>query len=136
MKFFAKIALPVLATALLMPTAAMANGKLPFVGKRYFNFYGGSGTGEIITINKNGNVTIVSDVTAGSIFYGSAVVYRGKYKTLMPDGYGRYYRIKGNKIYLTDAKGQTLDGDSGDGCSGLNYGDDGDDFCVSWLRRE
>lgn len=52
---------------------------LPFVGKREFNFEGGSGTGQTITISKNGNTVIRLH---GSMAAGSQVgiVYKGKYK--------------------------------------------------------
>lgn len=123
MKFFAKIALPVLATALLMPTAAMASGKLPFVGKRYFDFtFFNVGGTQYITIDKNGNTTIGYMDADDKVI---AVAYRGKYKKLMKDNEdGYYYQIKGNKIYQIDGKGR------------MKY--DcwyGSDLCVNNLRK-
>ena len=69
----------IIALALLTATSpALAKAqKLPFVGTRYFNFAGGMGTEESITITKKGNVTIK--------IYGKSstgVLYKANTKTL------------------------------------------------------
>lgn len=60
---------------------------LPFVGKRFFNFLGGSGTGYTITIESNGNTVIQSHGTMNS-----STVYQGPFQETMEgitikDGY-------------------------------------------------
>jgi hypothetical protein len=50
------------------------NKKIPFVGKRYFNFLGGSGTGESIEISANGDVVYMSH---GVI--SSGITWKGKF---------------------------------------------------------
>lgn len=69
--------------------------KLPFTGKRWFNFYGGNGTGQTITIKSNGD-TLIEFHGHG----GSSIVYQGKFKNPMNAADGEGYSIKGNKIYL------------------------------------
>ncbi len=97
----------ILALALITATspALASSQKLPFVGKRSFNFYGGSGTDLSITINKNGTATIKSygSLAAGGQAY---TTYRGKYRTYLPDGDGGYYQIKGNTMRWLDANKQ------------------------------
>lgn len=120
MKLFSKLVLPVLLTMLTTPTVVLANSKLPFVGDRLFNFTGIGDGVESITISKNGNVTIQS--------YAAGVSYRGKYKTLMPSngglhGRGVFYKIKGNKIYLTNKSGKILKN-----CGWMGVGD-GNEAC-------
>ena len=68
---------------------------LPFTGERWFNFYGGNGTGMSITIKSNGDTLIE---THGK--FGSSIVYQGKFKNPMYDKDGDGYSIKGNQIYL------------------------------------
>ncbi|USZ14890.1 hypothetical protein NGM44_00360 [Moraxella sp. FZFQ2102] len=90
----------IIALALLIATSpALAKAqKLPFVGTRYFNFAGGMGTEESITITKKGNVTIK--------LYGKSaigVLYKGKYQNPIPiDGGAYYYQIKGSQIHMLD----------------------------------
>ncbi|PNP99056.1 hypothetical protein [Moraxella sp. RCAD0137] len=95
----------IIALALLTaisPALAKAQ-KLPFVGTRYFNFAGGMGTEESITITKKGNATVKAG--AGS----SITLYKGKYKNLLPmEGGEYYYQIKGNTIRMLD-KNKKLD---------------------------
>ncbi|OOS25544.1 hypothetical protein [Moraxella pluranimalium] len=100
MKSLSKLVLPVLLVMFIAPNVAMASGKVPFVGTRYFNI-NGTASGSSITIKKNGNV-VIEDAPG---FYGE--VYHGKYSTLMPAfESGRYFTIKGNKIYIVDSKGK------------------------------
>lgn len=58
-----------------------ALGQYPFMGKRYFNFFGGSGTEFSIKIDKEGNTKI--------IFHGTiseTIVYEGIFKDTIPIG--------------------------------------------------
>lgn len=68
---------------------------LPFTGERWFNFYGGMGTGMSITIKSNGDTLIEIHGK-----FSSSIVYKGKFKNPMYDAEGYAYSIKGNKIYL------------------------------------
>lgn len=78
---------------------------LPFIGKRKFNFMGGSGTEEVIIIKKDG-YTILKSV--GN--YGESINYEGPYKNIldMPAGdeSTMYYKINGNTISMVDANGK------------------------------
>lgn len=51
---------------------------LPFVGKRFFNFLGGSGTGYSITIESNGNTVIQRHGTVNS-----SILYQGLFQETM-----------------------------------------------------
>jgi hypothetical protein len=86
---------------------------LPFVGKRKFNFLGGSGTDEIIIIRKDG-YTILKSV--GS--YGEIINYEGPYKKIMDMPAGDestfYYKISGNTISMVDANGKIENNCKGD----------------------
>jgi len=62
--------------------------KIPFVGKRIFNFYGGSGTGNYVEISKNGIVKFVSGGRSRS-----TVDYKGDI-----NGRSNPYWIRGNII--------------------------------------
>jgi hypothetical protein len=98
--------------------SAQSVGKLPFVGKRYFNFLGGSGTNESITISANGNTLIESHGTASS-----SVLYQGAYQPDMPISYdggvSGYYRIVGNTVHSLDIdKAPAMDcRDEGEPCT-------------------
>jgi hypothetical protein len=59
-------------------TAPSPSASLPFVGKRYFNFLGGSGTGHTITIDGTGKTIIELH---GS--QQSSVLYRGPFRERM-----------------------------------------------------
>lgn len=71
--------------------------QLPFIGTRLFTFHGGNMTEESITIKKNGDVVIKTNTP------NPYILYKGKYKTLIPlkNGYG-YYKIVGNRIQWLD----------------------------------
>ena len=80
----------------VLPTLKYSN--LPFTGKREFNFYGGSGTGQTISIEKNG-LTVVE-------FHGttnSEIIYKGQFSNPIKDKDGSEYTIEGDKIYLIKA---------------------------------
>ena len=86
---------------------------LPFVGKRKFNFLGGSGTDEIIIIRKDG-YTILKSV--GS--YGEIINYEGPYKKIidMPAGdeSTMYYKVNESTISMVDANGKIESNCKGD----------------------
>ena len=73
--------------------------KLPFIGERIFNFYGGAGTGEYIKIKKNGD-TILGGCGDG-MDAKCIDSYKGKYSNPLPagDDKGGKYLINENKIY-------------------------------------
>lgn len=81
--------------------ASAAKQALPFIGTRYFNFLGGSGTGYSISIAANGTTKIQLHGTQSS-----SVEYEGNYTNpiVLKDG-GRLL-IKGNKIYGVTQKGE------------------------------
>ncbi len=84
--------------------------KLPFIGTRYFNFMGGTGTNQSITIDKNGKTTI-SKFFHGT-FHGTGstgVVYQGKFSNpITINYYGDIYKylFKDNNIYILDKDGK------------------------------
>jgi hypothetical protein len=59
-------------------TAPSPSAHLPFVGKRAFNFLGGSGTGHTITIDRTGNTVIELNGTMSR-----SVLYRGPFREQM-----------------------------------------------------
>ena len=73
-----------------------ATDKPPFVGEKSFNFMGGSGTGQSITIKKNGETTIILHGTSDS-----AVLYKGKFSNPIVAKDGSGWLFKDNKIYQT-----------------------------------
>ena len=79
---------------LLISNFVMAQGNLPFIGKKAFNFQGGSGTGYSISIEKNGN-TVIKFYPTG----GTSISYKGKFSNpiILKDGTG--WLFKNNKIY-------------------------------------
>ena len=74
--------------------------KLPFVGKRYFNFLGGTGTGYSIEIEPDGTTTVQFHGTASS-----AIEYRGRFSNPLLLSNDRALRIEGNSIYQVAADG-------------------------------
>ena len=72
--------------------------RIPFTGTRQFNFVGGEGTTQQITIKADGTTVVrfVSSASGGK----PLMLYRGKYKNPIPVGDGMSYLIKGNKIYI------------------------------------
>lgn len=76
-------------TLLSYPMLTNAKNKsIPFTGERWFNFMGGSGTGESIKISNSGATIITIHGTTSS-----EVIYRGKYK--------RYFRLYDGENYYT-----------------------------------
>ena len=73
----------------------------PFYGTRYFNFYGGNGTGQSITIEQDGTVTVERHGTMSS-----SVEYQGVFSNpiIFPDQTGLLF--KEGKIYRLRADGQ------------------------------
>lgn len=83
--------------SILSLSAAHAKPTLPFVGSAEVNWYGGNATNEVITITKNGNVTIIGETIDGQ----PVTIYKGKFTNPLKisDGNGSYYYYKfiGNK---------------------------------------
>ena len=81
--------------------------QLPFIGEKYFNFGGGSGTGSSITITKDGLVIIkgVPDPGAERMGAKGEIEFKGQYKTIIKTKDGIRYKIEADKISMVDAKG-------------------------------
>lgn len=92
---------------------------LPFVGKRLFNFAGGSGTGRSISIRADGFTRVESYGTAGS-----TVDYEGPFSNPIREATGAGLLFRDGRLYLT------MDGEIEKDCKG-----DGKD-CVSDLYPE
>lgn len=77
--------------------------KLPFVGTRRFNFLGGSGTGQSITINADGSTVIQLHGTMNT-----SVLYKGQFSNpiILDDGRGLLFR--GNKVHQVSSDGQIV----------------------------
>ncbi|MDO4251201.1 MAG: hypothetical protein Q4C68_06795 [Moraxella sp.] len=106
-----------------------ASTKLPFVGIRYFNFDGGTGTERSITITKNGQATIKLHG-----MYSIDTIYQGKYQNpllIKDDGSSYYYQIKGDKIYMLN-KDKKLE----HGCYPNERENFDDDRCIANLYPE
>lgn len=76
-----------------------AQADLPFVGKRRFNFSGGSGTAEFITIQSNGHTVIES---CGS---ECSIDFEGPFANPLKTQYG-IYRVEAKRIFELDEKGR------------------------------
>jgi hypothetical protein len=74
--------------------------KFPFIGTRYFNFMGGTGTNESITIEKNGTTTLKYVGHLSGRFGDPVILYKGKFSNPIKLKDGKAYLLKGNKIYL------------------------------------
>ncbi len=86
------------ATRLANPEATSPESpstELPFVGTRFFNFEGGSGTGQSITIEADGTTTVKAHGTMQR-----SIRYTGKFSNpiLFENGFG--VRLNGNKVQL------------------------------------
>ncbi|TAE61941.1 MAG: hypothetical protein EAZ87_00530 [Nostocales cyanobacterium] len=83
---------------------------LPFVGTKYYNFLGGSGTGESMTIENDGRVIIKVHGTQET-----EIIYRGKFSNplMIENEFGLL--IQGNKIYQLDVNGKMTTGCRGEG---------------------
>lgn len=106
--------LKILCTSFLLTFSLAAEAKkqkLPFVGKRYFNFMGGSGTGQSIRIYKNGHTVIKLHGKTST-----EVLFKGKYRKYIPV-YNKenYLMIIGkNSIAMLDRKKNQEFGCSGE----------------------
>ncbi|MFB2983667.1 hypothetical protein [Microseira sp. BLCC-F43] len=87
-----------------------ATQNLPFVGTRFFNFIGGNGTGQSITIQADGTTIIKSHGTVSS-----SVEYRGKFsnRIRLENGFGLI--LNDDKIYSLSPNGQIGKGCKGEG---------------------
>ena len=77
-----------------------ARADLPFVGKRRFNFSGGSGTAEFITIQNNGHTVVES---CGS---ECSIDFEGPFATPLKTQYGTY-RVEAKRIFELKDNGQS-----------------------------
>lgn len=94
-----KVALGFLLIA-LTSGSALAKPALPFIGTKNFNFMGGSGTGESITIKRDGTAKIMIHGTDGS-----AVQYSGRfsYSGMRSKEYPSLgWLFKNGKVYSTE----------------------------------
>lgn len=124
----AKISALMVALGVLPSYQALAqtSGKLPFVGTRYFNFDGGTGTQRSMTITKNGQTTIKLHG-----LYSIETIYQGKYQNplLIKDADSSYYyQIKGDKIHMLN-KDKQLER----GCYPTERAGFDDDRCIAKL---
>lgn len=79
---------------------AQARADLPFVGKRRFNFSGGSGTTKFITIQSNGHTVVES---CGS---ECSTDFEGPFTNPLKSRYG-IYRVEAKRIFELDEKGRS-----------------------------
>ena len=87
-------------SVVLMTTyfSAAYAANVPFVGTKYFNFEGGSGTAQNITIAANGYTVIKYCGVARC-----SLQYKGKFKNLVyVKDDKQYLFFKGNKVYNLD----------------------------------
>ncbi|MFA9202574.1 MAG: hypothetical protein ACEQSD_01060 [Flavobacteriales bacterium] len=98
-----KIAVSFLLIA-LASSSAFAAPALPFVGTKTFNFMGGGGTGESITIRRNGTAKIMIHGASGSyVEYSGRFSYSGMKNKDYPNlGWlfrdGKVYQIENGRI--------------------------------------
>lgn len=135
---FALSSMLILVLTFTLPSQALAKtahtkqatNQLPFVGTRYFNFDGGTGTERSITIAKNGQTTVKAHG-----LYAIDTIYQGNYQNplLIQDGNSRYYyQIKGDDIYMLN-KDKQLE----QGCYPTNERENFDDTrCIATLYPE
>ncbi len=79
-----------------------SNNQLPFIGLRYYNFFGGKANDESIFIKENGECIIKS---IGNLS-GVEVYYKGKYKNIIDIGNDTYYKIINDYVYSVDINGR------------------------------
>ncbi|WP_155523555.1 hypothetical protein [Nodosilinea nodulosa] len=89
--------------------AASTGAALPFFGERFFNFYGGNGTGESIIIELDGATTVSAHGTESS-----SVIYRGQFSNPIVTSEGERLQIEGDRISMVSANGQVIRGCSGE----------------------
>jgi len=95
-KTYAKIAL-IITVSSLVTTGLNAAQKLPFIGKRSYNFMGGSGTGQTIEIRKDGTMEIWLHGTSDS-----EKLYEGSFVTPLQIYSDTQYEITPSKICSQD----------------------------------
>lgn len=78
---------------------------LPFVGTRYFNFLGGTGTGHTITIEENGTMTVEINGTIES-----SVLYQGEFSNPIFLDNGLGLLLSSGQIYQLSADGKISEG--------------------------
>jgi hypothetical protein len=88
--------------------------ELPFIGTKYFNFMGGRGTEQSITITKDGTV-ILKSYGVPEAGTDPSVDYKGKYSKLIKVNKYEIYKIDGSEIYRVNAKGVVGKGCEGEG---------------------
>jgi hypothetical protein len=92
------------------PAASVTETKPPFRGTRFYNFLGGTGTGQSLTLEADGTATVQLHGTEST-----EVLYRGPFTNplILPDGDGLL--IQGNQIYSLLASGDIAQGCGGEG---------------------
>ena len=80
-----------------------AQENLPFVGMRRFNFLGGSGTGQSITIKADGSTIVQLHGTMNT-----SVLYKGQFSNPIILNDGRGLLLRGNKVHQISADGQIV----------------------------
>ena len=99
----------IIGIALILSSASvMAAPELPFIGKRTFNFMGGSGTAQLVQISKTGSTVIKS---CGK--FSCSTDYKGHYKASIPTSDG-YYKFTATKVYWFKRNGEMMRGCSGE----------------------
>lgn len=94
-----KVALGFLLIA-LTSGSAFAKPALPFIGTKNFNFMGGSGTGESITIKRDGTAKIMSHGMGGSeVEYNGRFSYSGMRNKEYPS---LGWLFRDGKVYSTE----------------------------------
>ena len=88
--------------------APQTDAALPFVGKRYFNFAGGSGTGQFATIQSNGQTKIEGCSSTDALFDdiepSCTEFYNGPFSKAIKV-FDSIYRIEKDKIYDMEEDG-------------------------------
>ncbi|MFW2178474.1 MULTISPECIES: hypothetical protein [unclassified Moraxella] len=107
---------------------AEPSAKLPFIGTKSFNFAGGTGTVETVTIKKDGTAIFKF---IGSV--SSSVTYRGKFQPIMTIDKGEsYLKITSTTIELLDKNKQPIFGCDENGI----FSEDYTERCIQELYLE
>lgn len=81
-----------------------ATNNLPFVGTRYYNFMGGSGTTNSITLKKDGSAIIKIHGTVST-----GTIYKGKFQNPLNMGkQSGYLKFSKNNVELLDDNKQGI----------------------------
>jgi hypothetical protein len=94
------------------PQEENSSQKTPFIGTRFFNFYGGNGTGQSITILSDGTTTVKLHGT-----FESSVLYQGKFTNPinLQDENRQILLLKDGKIFNINRNGDIAKNCKGDG---------------------